>query len=103
VLATVTSLPAPDRAIIDAGRKTMSQDLHLPLIVDRPGVEVVYLSAEHGVLKRSPQAAPLQIGDRLTLIPGYGDFTTVLHDYFLGIREGRVEAVWPIAARGALT
>jgi D-serine deaminase-like pyridoxal phosphate-dependent protein len=103
IVATVTSRPAADRAIIDAGRKTMSQDLHLPLVVDRPGVEVASLSAEHGVLKVAPSAAPLQIGDRIALIPGYGDFTTVLHDYFLGVRNGRVETIWPIEARGRLT
>ena len=103
VLATVVSRPAPDRAIIDAGRKTMNQELHLPLIVDRPGIEVAYLSAEHGVLKLSPEADQLAIGDRLTIIPGYGDFTTVLHDYLIGIRNDRVETIFQIEARGALT
>jgi D-serine deaminase-like pyridoxal phosphate-dependent protein len=108
IVATVVSRPEPDRAIIDAGRKTMNQELHMPLVVDyleneRPGIEIAYLSAEHGVLKLAKESAPLAIGDRLTIVPGYGDFTTVLHDYLIGVRNGRVETIYPIEARGALT
>jgi 3-hydroxy-D-aspartate aldolase len=47
-------------------------------------------------------ARDLKIGDRLLLIPGYSDFTCVLHDEFVVLREGLVEAVWPLAARGKL-
>jgi D-serine deaminase-like pyridoxal phosphate-dependent protein len=82
LLVTVVSRPAPDRAIIDAGRKTMNMELHLPLVMDREGIEVERLSAEHGILKLDPAAQDLKIGDRLELIPGYGDFTTVLHNHF---------------------
>lgn len=103
VLATVTSTPVQERAITDAGRKTMSQELHLPLLIDRPGVEVSYLSAEHGVLSVDPAVAQLKIGERLRFIPGYSDFTTVLHDYFVVVRQNRVEAIWPLEARGRLT
>lgn len=100
--ATVVSRPTPERAIIDAGRKTMNMELELPEVLGRPGIRVERLSAEHGQLKLAPEAQHLAIGDRLTLIPGYGDFTTVLHNEFYAIRQGQVEAVWPIAARGHL-
>ncbi len=102
LLATVVSRPTPDRAIVDAGRKTMNHELKMPEVVDRPGVRVKRLSAEHGELTLQPEAQDLAIGDRVTLIPGYGDFTTVLHNEFYAIRGGRVEAVWPVAARGLL-
>lgn len=102
IQATVVSRPTPDRAIIDAGRKTMNMELELPEVLDRPGIHVERLSAEHGQLKLAPEAQNLAIGDRLTLIPGYGDFTTVLHNEFYATRNGKVEAVWPIAARGYL-
>ncbi len=101
VLATVTSRPAPGRAIIDAGRKTLNLELHMPEVRGRPGIRVRALSAEHGILELGP-GEDLEIGERLELVPGYGDFTTVLHDRFFGVRAGRLEAVWPLEARGRL-
>jgi D-serine deaminase-like pyridoxal phosphate-dependent protein len=101
ILATVTSRPAPDRAIIDAGRKTMNLELQMPEVRGRTGIRVRSLSAEHGVLELG-LGEDLAIGERLELLPGYGDFTTVLHDRFFAVRAGRLEAIWPIEARGRL-
>jgi D-serine deaminase-like pyridoxal phosphate-dependent protein len=101
ILATVTSRPAADRAIIDAGRKTMNQELHVPEISGRDDLRITSLSAEHGILEVTTGPGP-RVGDRIKLIPGYGDFTTVLHDRFYGLREGRLEAIWPLEARGRL-
>lgn len=102
VLATVVSRPAPERAIVDAGRKSINGEIHMPAVADRPGVTVQRLSAEHGALHISPEADPVNIGDRLHLIPGYADLTTVLHDCFYCHRQGRLEAIWPLQARGRL-
>lgn len=102
VLVTVVSRPAPDRAIIDAGRKTMNQELHLPLVVGHDDVRVRSLSAEHGTLELDPSAQGLRIGDRLELIPGYCDLTVMLHDAFYAFRRDRLESVWPIEARARL-
>lgn len=102
IQASVVSRPTPERAIIDAGRKTMNMELELPEVIDREGIRVERLSAEHGQLTLDPVAQDLAIGDRITLIPGYGDFTSVLHNEFFAVRNGVVEAVWPIAARGLL-
>lgn len=103
ILATVVGRPAPDRAIIDAGRKTMNMELQMPLVMDRPGIDVERLSAEHGILKLSPAAQDLKIGDRLELIPGYGDFTTVLHNQFYVLHDDKLVDIWPLTARGRLT
>ena len=46
---------------------------------------------------------PPRLGERLHILPGYGDSTTVLHNHFIAAREGRVEQVWPLGARGALS
>ena len=102
ILATVTSRPAPQRAIIDAGRKTMNQELHVPEFAGRDDLEIKYLSAEHGfvAVKEGPGPA---IGERLEILPGYCDFTTVLHDHFYCFRGERLEAIWPLEARGCLT
>ncbi len=102
VLATVVSRPAADRAIIDAGRKTMNMEVHVPLVHGRDGIVVKSLSAEHGSLQLSDGARDLRIGDRLEIVPGYVDFTSVLHDRFYGFRNGRLETILPIEARGKL-
>jgi D-serine deaminase-like pyridoxal phosphate-dependent protein len=102
VLTTVVSTPAPDRAIIDAGRKTLNTEIESPEVVGRDDVSVESLSAEHGTLRLSPGAEPLQIGDRLELIPGYGDLTTVLHDEIYAMRAGRLERIIEIEARGKI-
>ena len=68
-----------------------------------PDAEVTGLSAEHGIMKLGPESQDLAIGDKIELIPGYCDFTTILHERFYGLRGGMVEEVWPIAARGMLS
>ena len=102
VLATVVSRPEKHRAVLDSGRKTLNPDAHLPLVKGHPGTEVVRMSAEHCELTLVDDAVDLTIGDKVELIVGYADFTTVLHDHFHACRGGVVEAVWKIAGRGKL-
>jgi len=102
VLATVVSRPTLDKAVLDSGRKTMHPDLSLPRVVGHEDATVVRLSAEHCELQLGPQSQNLKIGDKLELVIGYGDFTTVLHDEFYGFRGDRLETVWPIQGRGKL-
>ena len=103
VRAMVASRPAPDRAIIDGGWKTMSSHHHMPAVKDRPGVTVRLLSAEHGTLDVAPDADPLVIGDVVEFIPGYHDSTVFLHDRLFGTRGGVVTEIIPVAARGRLS
>ncbi len=101
-MATVVSCPASDRVVIDAGRKTLDTQICMPRVLDHPELEIAYLSAEHGVLRVAPRTAAPRIGDRLELIPGYVDFTTVLHDVFHVFRGTQPVGDWPLDARGAL-
>lgn len=103
VAATVVSRPAKERAIIDAGRKTMHGDFQPPFVLGRDDIRVGRLSAEHGELELAPSAQSLRIGDRLAIVPGYADLTTVLHNQYYCFRGGRLAAIWRIAARGYLT
>jgi len=102
LLTTVVSRPTADRAVVGAGRKSLSSDLALPFVAGRDDIRVVGLSAEHGILELSESARSLKIGDRLELVPGYADTSVVLHDELYGFRDGRLEVVWPIEARGKL-
>jgi D-serine deaminase-like pyridoxal phosphate-dependent protein len=101
VLATVMSTPTPERAIVDAGLKSYSAEKGLPWVHGRQGLEVTGVSDEHGKIRIGPDAQPLKLGDRVMLIPGHCDPTINLHDWYVGLRNGRVETLWPITARGA--
>jgi len=101
VWTTVMSRPSAERAIVDAGLKASSIDSGMPRVADDAAVEYVKASDEHGVLKLNG-AAGYAVGDKLKLIPGHCDPTVNLHDNYVCIREGRVEAIWPITARGAV-
>jgi 3-hydroxy-D-aspartate aldolase len=101
VLSTVMSVPTRERAIVDAGLKSYSMEKGLPWVRGRDDVEAIGASDEHGKLKLGPRAAPLRLGDKVLLIPGHCDPTVNLHDWYVAVRQGRVEALWPITARGA--
>jgi D-serine deaminase-like pyridoxal phosphate-dependent protein len=101
VRTTVMSRPAPDRAVIDAGLKASSVDSGMPVVWQRPDLNFVRAADEHGVLESAGGAA-LALGDSLMLVPGHCDPTVNLYDELVCVRGDRVEAIWPIAARGAL-
>jgi 3-hydroxy-D-aspartate aldolase len=101
VWTTVMSRPAADRAVVDAGLKASSVDSGMPRVADVEGAEYVRASDEHGVLSLSG-ACRLAVGDKLKLIPGHCDPTVNLYDFYVCVRDGRVEALWPITARGAV-
>jgi D-serine deaminase-like pyridoxal phosphate-dependent protein len=102
VLTTVMSTPAPGRAVVDAGLKASSIDSGMPLVHQREGVEYAKASDEHGVLKIGGGAKAPRLGEKLLLVPGHCDPTVNLYDWLVCVRKGRVEALWPVTARGAL-
>jgi 3-hydroxy-D-aspartate aldolase len=97
------SVPAADRVIVDAGLKSYSAEKGPPRVHGMSDVEVIGVSDEHGKLKLGSRASRLRLGDRVMLVPGHCDPTVNLHDWYVGVRNGRVEALWPITARGAST
>ncbi len=102
VWTTLMSRPADDRGAVDAGHKALSNDSGPPLVKGRSDIEYLRAADEHGVLRfHAPAQAP-RVGDKLMLIPGHCDPTVNLHDWIVGVRGGRVEAVWPVTARGAI-
>jgi len=101
VSSHVTSAPEPGRAILDCGQKAIGRDFGDPTVVGHERFRASAGSAEHGGIAYPADAPPLAIGDWLELRPA--DVATVftLHDFAYGIRDGVLEAVWPISARGA--
>jgi len=98
LLTSVMSHAKADKAICDAGLKAQSVDSGLPVIFGRTDVEYVKCSDEHGVIA-DPDGV-LKVGDKLKLVPGHCDPTCNVHDWYVGVRNRKVEALWPITARG---
>ncbi|HKV39005.1 MAG TPA: alanine racemase, partial [Blastocatellia bacterium] len=100
VIATVVSRPAPSRAVIDAGTKTLTAHPGLGVtgygyVVEYPEATIDRLTEEHGILDVGKSGRKPEIGETLTIIPNRASVVVNLHDVVYGIRNGRVETVWP--------
>ena len=102
VYVTVMSTPTEDRALVDAGLKALAMDSGPPAVADMPEVEFRRASDEHGILDIAKTNHPVRLGEKLKLIPGHCDPTVNMYDWYVGYRGDRVEALWPIVARGML-
>jgi len=98
ILTSVMSHAKADKAIVDAGLKVQSVDSGLPVIFGRDDVHYVKCSDEHGVVA-DPDGV-LKVNDKLRLVPGHCDPTCNVHDWYVGVRGGKVETLWPVSARG---
>lgn len=84
-------------AVTDAGVKTCGIDQGLPEVKGYPDITVV-LNEEHGKLKDTRNA--LSLGQKIEYLPGHCCSTVNLNDEYFCVRDGYLEAVWPIAGRG---
>jgi 3-hydroxy-D-aspartate aldolase len=100
VLTTVMSHAVPSRVVVDAGLKAHSVDSGMPLVDGVTGARYTRAADEHGVIELEGPGR-LTIGQKIRLVPGHCDPTVNLHDWFVCLRGERVEAVWPVTARGA--
>ena len=107
VYTTIMSRTDDERAVVDAGHKAAAVDSGMSVPFNRPGLEYQRPSDEHGVLVCGSAGRLPELGEKILLVPGHCDPTVNLHDWYVGVRglDGgtpRVEAIWPITARGAL-
>ena len=102
VLATVMSAPKRELAVLDAGLKALAVDSGMPTIWQRPDIRYLSASDEHGKLDVGSETTPPKLGEKLRLVPGHCDPTVDRYDWYVGVRGGRVECLWPIAARGGM-
>ena len=109
VLATVLSRPDEDRAVIDAGSKSLSAataefngQTVMGYVVEYPDALLLGASEEHGQIDLKFCNKKPEIGEHVQIIlahpcPGFNE-----HDCIYALRDGRVEAVWQVDARGAI-
>jgi D-serine deaminase-like pyridoxal phosphate-dependent protein len=112
VVATVVSAVAPGRAIIDAGSKSLGQDLLAVwfadgpsghgLVADRPGWKLNKVSEEHGWMQWDGAGGPtpLAVGERVQIIPNHICSAFHVLGECVVIRDGVVEGTWTATARG---
>ena len=100
VLATVVSRPERNRLIVDTGMKVLAKEFGIPQPIGIAGLEMTGLSEEHGTILVIDTNVPFTPGDKLEILPTHCCTTVNLHDRYYGIRNGIVESVWNITARG---
>ena len=97
---TVISTPTAQRAVLDVGLKSTTAESGLPQVFGLHGVHCTALNDEHCIVHADEAATRPALGEKLKLIPGHCDPTFNLHDELVAVRNGVVEAIWPISARG---
>lgn len=107
VLATVVSMPTRDRAVIDAGSKTLTSDPWRGgdgqghgLILEYPQAVLHTLSEEHGVVDFSQSPRRPAIGERVRVLPNHACPVSNLVDEVYALRRGELVAALPVTARG---
>jgi D-serine deaminase-like pyridoxal phosphate-dependent protein len=108
VLVTVASHTHPERMIVDGGSKTFSSDKlssggpgHGRLL-EAPGAVFHKMNEEHGFIDLSAAERDFTVGDKVRIIPNHICVAVNLHEYVYGVRDGVVEEVWNVEARGKL-
>jgi D-serine deaminase-like pyridoxal phosphate-dependent protein len=104
IVATVVSRPTGDRAVLDAGSKTLSSDLmgfsDHGYILEYPDARIAKLSEEHGHVDLSQSARKPKIGERVTIVPNHACVVSNLFDAVAAVSNGRFERTIAVAARG---
>ncbi len=108
IRATVVSRPTDDRAILDAGSKTLTSDpvegelTGYGLVLEHPEAQLYTLHEEHGHLDVSACPDPPQVGDVLTIVPNHACGCANLHDEVAAYRDGESAGTLHVAARGRI-
>jgi len=118
VVATIASHPEPEVYITDAGQKSMTQEFGMVSTLPSYGLKVHSMSEEHVTLRPTddpqrlpgiglldekyakPAKKPLEVGDKILLVPSHCCTTVNLHDILYAVRNGVVEDVWRVTGRG---
>ncbi|MFM7150083.1 MAG: hypothetical protein ACKO23_09600, partial [Gemmataceae bacterium] len=99
-LSVLTSVISrrPGKFVLDAGSKAISQDFGKPEIKNHPGERVEYLAEEH--TRVTTDGSSPALGERREVFPSHCCATVNLHRRLIAVRDGVVEAVWPIECSG---
>ncbi|MFA5536260.1 MAG: DSD1 family PLP-dependent enzyme [Bacillota bacterium] len=98
--STICSINKPNkRIVIDCGKKATPYDQGLPILIEDPTAKLIF-HEEHCLIDATEKLTSYNIGDVLRLAPSHCCTTANLHDIIYCTRNGFVEQVWPVNARG---
>ncbi len=100
VLVTTISKPQQRLITVDAGFKSFASDKMVPEFRDVEGVIYHWGGDEHGIIQLTNPSKEISLGDKLAMLVPHCGPTVNLYDYYYPVRDGKVEELWPIAARG---
>jgi len=93
LVATVISV-SPKYAVADCGLKALGMDHGSPSM---EAARVLFCSDEHVTFVPDE---PVQVGDRVRVIPAHVDPTVAYHEVFQVVDAGKVTEQWPVDMRG---
>ena len=104
VRTTVVSRPTDTRAVLDAGTKVLTSDQYgmkgYGHVLEYPEAVVSALSEEHGTVDLTACPERPRVGDIVHVVPNHCCVVSNMVDEVYGVRGGRLEVTWPVAARG---
>ena len=102
VLTRVVSRPRKDVVTCDAGHKAVSADAGVPtcVVIGHPELTPLSPSEEHLPMAVAENAVGLEVGEALYLLPRHVCPTVNNFDCALLVRNGQIEAVERVTARG---
>ena len=103
ILTTVLNAQYAGRATTDAGAKACTINRPWAIVKGESGMSYTSGSDEFGSIRYDNPSRTYAVGDKLELIVSHCDPVVNLYDQMYAVRNGQVEAVWAIAARGRST
>ena len=100
VVTTVLNAYFPNSLTTDAGAKALTLNKPGPWVIGEKDFAYNAGSDEFGVIRYEKAVRSYSVGDKLELIVPHCDPVVNEYDQLYAIRKDRVEAVWPISARG---
>jgi len=107
VLTRCISRPKPDEAMFDMGTNSCANEsgedygkVVGPRFKEVEGLTNIRLREEHGFANCKDANVEIRVGEPYEVIPPHADTTAKMHDRYYGIRDGKVEVVWPNYGRG---
>jgi len=100
VVTTVLNTYFPKSITTDAGAKALTLNKPGPWVIGEKDFRYNAGSDEFGVITYETAQRSYKVGDKLELIVPHCDPVVNEYDQMYAIRGDKVEAVWPISARG---
>ncbi len=107
IRSTIMSKPCQNRAVLDAGTKVLASDrpsvLKSPVfgqITMHPNSQITRVWEEHSVVELDESDFSRQVGDVVEVVPNHACVVTNLANYWFGVRDGIVEEINDVPARG---